>query len=222
MLGLAGWVHKEHDGRFQSLDLVQVHNADSRSLVGSRRHAVVLLFLFDDLPQVLCQVGGRPQSGLLCSQQLDALGQAARLDRSSRPPCRRAPSSPRSATIFSMAATGGILASHRAYFLSRSKASWNSFAADCFRSCGNRRMEGKPPTGPLEGVEIRIADSKQPTAKGSDQRHGVVRARDGVQERVEQAEFVNLVEGCAAGDLARDAQLLQLPGVDAESAPSSG
>ena len=77
-------------------------------------------------------------------------------------------------------------------------------------------MEGKPPTSPLEGVEIRIADSKQPAPKRSDQRHGVVRARDGVQERVEQAEFVNLVEGCAAGDLARNTQFFQLPGIDAE------
>ena len=116
-------VHEEHDRGLQSLDLVQVHNADSRRLVRSCRHAVVLLFLFHDLPEVLRQVGGRPQAGLLRPQ-------TARCPWPGCPPGSLPPAampastvSPRSATIFSMAATGGILASHRAYFLSRSKAS---------------------------------------------------------------------------------------------------
>ena len=83
MLGLAGWVHKEYDRRFQALDLVEVHNADSRTFVGPCRHAVVFFFLIDNLPEVICQVGRRPQPGLLLAQQLNSLGHTACRGRSS-------------------------------------------------------------------------------------------------------------------------------------------
>ena len=123
VLGLAGRVRQEHDRRLQSLDLVQVHNADSRRLreaVPARRRASLPVpRSAQGTPPSRRPSTGRPAACAASSMPL------ARLPAWIAPPATMPAStvSPRSATIFSMAATGGILASHRAYFLSRSKAS---------------------------------------------------------------------------------------------------
>ena len=153
----------------------------------------------------------------MLTQQLDALGQTACLDR---PAGRRAGQQHqpeirqylfdgrhgrqlRQPPSIPLQVLEGILELCRRLSL---QAGWDG------------SVVGERAARPLECVQVRIADSEQTTAKDSDQRHRVVRPGDRIQAGVEQPQLADFVQGCAAGNLTRDAQLLQLLAVDAEVA----